>query len=124
LSAGQRFGAFDVQARIDFLDAVDADTGTRLPRRAAHQETLDVGWTRGPWWASAALVSVGARPDLGATLGAYATVDLKARYRFAPRWQAEARLTNAFDRDYQPARDYNVPGRQAWIGVRYDSAGL
>jgi vitamin B12 transporter len=124
LSAGQRFGAFDLRARVDFLDAVDEATGNRLPRRAAHQESLDLGWTHGPWWASAALVGVGARPDAGAQLGAYATVDFQVRYRFAPHWQAEARLTNAFDRDYQPARDYNVPGRQAWLGVRYDSTGL
>jgi len=124
VSAGQRFGAFALQARLDFLDAVDDATGNRLPRRAAHQESLDLSWSRGPWWASGSLVGVGPRPDAGAQLGAYATVDMQVRYRFAAKWQAEFRLTNAFDRDYQPARDYNVPGRQAWLGVRFDSAGL
>lgn len=31
---------------------------------------------------------------------------------------------NATDRQYEPARDYQPIGRQAWIGVRYDSTGL
>jgi vitamin B12 transporter len=115
-------GALELHAAIDFLDAHDADTGTRLPRRAAHQESVDARWTRGAWTAGAALVSVGARPDGGAQLGGYALVDLRATWRFAPRWQAEAKLTNAFDRRYEPARDYNAPGRQAWLGVRYETA--
>ena len=36
----------------------------------------------------------------------------------------EARLNNALDRRVEPLRDYHGLGRQAWIGVRYDSAGL
>ncbi|HUP08457.1 MAG TPA: TonB-dependent receptor [Caldimonas sp.] len=117
-------GRFDVHAAIDFLDAHDADTGERLPRRAAHQESVDAHWSRGDWKTGIAVLNVGARPDAGAQLGSYALVDLQAFWRFAPRWQAEAKLTNAFDRRYEPLRDYNAPGRQAWIGVRYESDGV
>jgi outer membrane cobalamin receptor len=28
-------------------------------------------------------------------------------------------VLNVGDRDVQPVRDYQQPGRQAWIGVRY-----
>ena len=117
-------GAFDLHAAIDFLDAHDADTGARLPRRAAHQESFDAHWSRGDWKTGIAVLNVGARPDAGVQLGSYALVDLQAFWRFAPRWQAEAKLTNAFDRRYEPLRDYNAPGRQAWIGVRYASEGV
>jgi vitamin B12 transporter len=124
LSGAQRWGGWRVGATIDFLDAKDLDTGNRLARRAAHQESLTASYDLGAWRFGAAVLSVGARPEGAATLAAYTTVDLSARWRFAPQWQFEAKLLNATDRQYEPARDYQGVGRQAWIGLRYDSQGL
>ncbi|MGE5117229.1 MAG: TonB-dependent receptor domain-containing protein [Betaproteobacteria bacterium] len=125
LAGARRFGGWHLQASVDFLDASDEATGERLPRRAAHQESLAADWqARGGWSYGAALLVVGARPDAGKQLGAYATLDLQARWRFAPRWRLEARLQNATDRDIEPVRDYRSPGRQAWVGLRYDGRGL
>jgi vitamin B12 transporter len=124
LSGSQRWGDWRVGATIDFLDAKDLDTGSRLARRAAHQESLTAAYDLGAWRFGAALLAVGARPEGSATLAAYTTLDLSARWRFAPQWQLEAKLLNATDRQYEPARDYQGVGRQAWIGVRYDSQGL
>lgn len=124
LSGAQRFGALRIRGTVDFLDAKDLDTGKRLSRRAAHQESLAADYDLGAWRFGTALLAVGARPDGSATLGGYATVDLTARWRFAPQWQLEAKLLNATDRQYEPARDYQPLGRQAWIGVRFDSRGL
>ncbi len=112
-------GPWRVQAGIDFLEARDRDTGVRLPRRAAHQESLRVEHDAGSWSLGAALLAVGARPDGGITLPAYQTVDLFARWRVARQWRIEASVLNVGDRGVQPARDYQQPGRQAWIGVRY-----
>ena len=86
--------------------------------------TAGADWTRGPWSAGAALLRVGSRPEGGTTLAGYVVVDLQARYRLDPRWQVEARLLNAFDRRYEPVRDYQALGRQGWLGIRYVSAGL
>ena len=124
LSGGQRFGALRISGTVDFLDAKDQDTGRRLTRRAAHQESLAADYDFGAWRIGAALLAVGARPDGSATLGRYATLDLSTRWRFAPRWQLEAKLLNATDRQYEPARDYQPLGRQAWIGVRFDGKGI
>jgi vitamin B12 transporter len=124
LSGSQRWGAWRVGATIDFLDAKDLDTGNRLARRAAHQESLTAAYDLGAWRFGAALLAVGARPEGTAMLAAYTTLDLSARWRFAPQWQLEAKLLNATDRQYEPARDYQSLGRQAWIGLRYDSVGL
>ncbi|MEP7103059.1 MAG: TonB-dependent receptor [Burkholderiales bacterium] len=123
-SGSQGFGALRVSGTVDFLDAKDLDTGKRLSRRAAHQESLAADYGLGAWTFGGALLAVGARPDGAVTLGSYATLDLRARWRFAPQWQLEAKLLNATDRQYEPARDYQPLGRQAWIGVRYDSKGL
>ena len=124
LAGAQRWGALRVSGTIDFLDAKDADTGHRLTRRAAHQESLAADYTLGAWNLGGALLAVGARPEGSVTLGRYATLDLRARWRFAPQWQLEAKLLNATDRRYEPARDYQPLGRQAWIGLRFDSQGL
>jgi len=123
IAAAQRFGKVGARARLELLDATDAATGERLVRRAAHQASAGVDWESGAWRLDASVLAVGARPEAGQRLGAYETLDLQARYRFAPRWQVEARLLNALDRRYQPALDYQSVGRQAWIGVRYDSVG-
>jgi vitamin B12 transporter len=122
--AGQRWGAFNLHGTVDLLDAKDADTGVRLARRAAHQETLAVDYDAGPWSAGASVLDVGSRPDGGITLGGYAIVDLKAAWRFMPQWRLEAKLLNALDHRIEPIRDYQGLGRQAWIGVRYDGAGI
>jgi vitamin B12 transporter len=124
LAAAQRIGDFGMRATVDVLDAKDSDTGQRLVRRAAHQASLVTDWTRGPWSVDATLGAVGARPEGGATLGAYETLDVQLRYRLDASWQIETRLLNALDRDYQPARDYQSVGRQAWVGVRFQGLGL
>ena len=124
LSGAHRFGALRVSGTVDFLDAKDLDTGKRLSRRAAHQESLAADYDLGAWRFGGALLAVGARPDGSVTLGRYATLDLSARWRFAPQWQLEAKLLNATDRQYEPARDYQPLGRQAWIGLRFDSKGI
>jgi len=124
LSGSTRFSNWRVAAQADVLDAKDLDTGNRLTRRAAHQESLSADYELGAWSAGAAVLSVGARPDGSVQLAAYQTLDLRARWRFNPQWQIEAKLLNATNREIEPARDYQALGRQAWIGVRYDGKGL
>lgn len=124
LSGAQRWGALQIRATADVLDAKDLDTHQRLVRRAAHQESLSADYDMGTWTFGAALLAVGARPDGTATLAAYETLDLRARWRVAKQWQLEARLLNATDRTIEPARDYQSLGRQAWIGVRFDGKGI
>jgi vitamin B12 transporter len=119
LSGALQWGAWSLRGTADFLDAVDDATGERLPRRAAHQESLAADWTAGAWTAGAALLRLGARPDGGKVLAAETTLDLKAAWRFAKGWSLEAKLLNATDRDVEPARDYQGLGRQAWLGLRW-----
>jgi vitamin B12 transporter len=123
-TGAQRWGAWHVRGTVDFLDAKNTDTGARLTRRAAHQESLAADYDLGAWNVGGALLAVGARPDGTATLASYVTLDLRARWRWTKQWQLEAKLLNATNREIEPARDYQSLGRQAWIGVRYDGKGL
>jgi vitamin B12 transporter len=124
LTGAHGWGALRVSGTIDFLDAKDLDTGNRLPRRAAHQESLLAEYGLGACTLGASLVAVGSRPEGPVTLAGYETIDLRARWRFAPQWQLEAKLLNATDRAIELARGYQSVGRQVWAGLRFDGAGL
>ena len=122
-AGAHRVGNLRLGATIDFLDAKDLDTGTRLARRAAHQESLSADHDAGAWSVGASVLRLGARPEGSATLAAATTLDLRARWRFARQWRLEARLLNATDRQTEPARDFQGLGRQAWVGLRFDGTG-
>lgn len=124
LTAGHRFGALSLRGTVDLLSARDERSGDRLSRRAKHQQTLGADYQAGPWSFGATLLTLGNRPDGGKRLGGYSTLDLQARWRFAPQWQVEAKVLNVGDRDVEPARDYRALGRQAWLGLRYSGIGL
>ena len=124
ISAARSWGDLAVRANLDLLDAKDVDSGQRLARRAAHQESLAADYALGAWTLGASALGVGSRPDSGIVLGAYGTLDLRATWRFQPRWRVETKLLNALDHRIEPVRDYQGLGRQAWLGMRYDGAGL
>jgi vitamin B12 transporter len=125
LSGAQQWGGLNLHATVDFLNAKDADTGTRLIRRAAHQESLAADYDVGAWAVGASILDVGSRPDSGGVvLGGYGLVNLRASWRFVTQWRLEAKLLNALDHRVEPVRDYQGLGRQAWIGVRFDGKGL
>jgi vitamin B12 transporter len=123
LNGHGRWGAWRWQATIDFLDARDADTGARLPRRARHTEHVSLGYDAASWGAQVGVQGVGSRLDGGASLGAYELLDLTAHFRVARQWQVQAKLLNALDRRYEPVKDYGALGRQFWLGLRFDSQG-
>jgi vitamin B12 transporter len=123
-AATKRWGRFAVRAAVDLLDATDADTGVRLPRRAAHQESAGADYAAGMWRFGASGYFVGSRPDLGAVLGGYGVLDLRLAWQPQPEWRIEAKVNNALDRQVEPLRDYRGLGRQVWLGVRYDSGRL
>lgn len=122
LSGSVQWGAWALRGTADFVDAKDDATGQRLPRRAAHQESLGLDWTGGHWRAGAEVLRLGGRVESGKALAPETTLDLKAAWRFAAGWQLEAKLLNATDRDTEPARDYQGLGRQAWLGLRFSGS--
>ena len=120
LAGGTMRGALALRGSLDFLDAKDEATGSRLVRRAAHQAHGSAVWTAGPWRAGAELTRVGARPEGGRMLAAATLLDLTLSRTLAPGLTAELRVLNATDRDYEPARDYQSLGRRAWLGLRWE----
>ena len=76
----------------------------------------------GPLQLGVQLSAASARYDDAANtrrMGGYAIVNLTAEYALAANWTVFALVSNAFDKNYELAADYNTARANAFGGVRY-----
>lgn len=110
------------RTRLDPNGADNANRGNLLARRARDSGRIDVDRAFGAFRFGASLKGAGHRFDDAANtvrLGGYATFDLRVAYAFNPDWMLEARVDNAFDRDYETIAWYNQPGRGYGLSLRW-----
>lgn len=114
-----------VGASASWLDTEDRDTGNELARRASETARLELDRSFGKFRLGFTGVAEGRRyDDLANTreLGGFATLDLRGEYAFATDWTLQARVANAFDRDYETASFYRQPGREFFVTLRFSPA--
>ncbi len=102
--------------------ALGSNHDKQLPRRARDNLKLGADYQWGNWAFGATAVAAGDRYDNAANtlhLGGYATADLRADWKFAPKWALGLRLNNVADKAYQTAYGYNQPGREGYVTLRY-----
>jgi vitamin B12 transporter len=100
--------------------------GKDLPRRARETARIDVDRAFGDFSVGLTGVANGKRyDDLGNTrrVDGFATLDLRAEYRFAQHWTLQARVANVFDEQYETTSFYNQPGRTWSLMLRFQPAG-
>jgi vitamin B12 transporter len=100
--------------------------GKDLPRRARETARIDVDRAFGDFSVGLTGVANGKRyDDLGNTrrVDGFATLDLRAEYRFARHWTLQARVANVFDERYETSAFYNQPGRTWSLMLRFQPAG-
>jgi vitamin B12 transporter len=100
--------------------------GKDLPRRARESARIDVDRAFGDFSVGMTGVANGQRyDDLGNTrrVDGFATLDLRAEYRFARHWTLQARVANLFDERYETTSFYNQPGRTWSLMLRFQPAG-
>jgi vitamin B12 transporter len=127
-----QWSALTVNTSYDHVDPRNKDLrsdGTlgpnhdkQLPRRAKNNFKLAADWASGPWSLGATLLASDERFDNAANtsrLGGFATLDVRADWRFAPRWALGLRLNNLADKTYETARGYNQAGREGFVVLRY-----
>jgi vitamin B12 transporter len=98
----------------DFKSAKDRDTGNELPRRSERGFNASLSRQVGTWTIGADVAYEGPRfDDLGNTtpLSSYTLVDLRARWSFAPDWQASFKVENIGDVDHTLVDTYKTDGR-------------
>lgn len=96
--------------------------GNVLPRRARQTLSVSTDRSMGQYDLGMTLTAAGERYDDLANavkLAGYATVDLRAEYRFNKDWRLQAKIENLFDKDYETAALYNQPGRGLYLTLRY-----
>jgi len=122
LELGARIAETDIAASLDLQRPEDNATGNLLPRRARRHGALNLTRSWDALRLGAELVASSERFDDAANtrrMGGYALLNLSAEYALRAGWTAFARLTNAFDKHYELAADYNMPGAAIFAGVRY-----
>lgn len=111
-----------VMAAANWLDPRDRTTDNLLARRAQRSFTLDIDKDFGPLAWGGTLRTQSARYDDVANnrrLGGYATLDIRLTYAISEQLQAQLKLENVLDKDYQLSADYNTQGTQAFFSLTY-----
>ena len=122
LAYGFLRGAWTVDAGLDLMQPINEVTGDRLQRRPAEMLKLAVTYAPGDWKIGGETSTVGRRFDTtteGRPLHGYGVVNLFAGKALDKDWSLEGRINNLFDRMYEDAWAYAVPGREIFLGLRY-----
>jgi vitamin B12 transporter len=129
LTGGIELAGWDVSTSASWVDPRNRSPGANfdrlLPRRARTSARIDLDRAFGDFRFGASWVGEGERYDDVANtlrLPGYATIDLRAEYALHPAWTLQARVANAFDRDYETAAYYSQPGREYGLALRYRPA--
>lgn len=99
--------------------------GNLLQRRAQRTARIDLDRKLGQFNVGATFFASSKRyDDIANTerMGGYATTDLRASYAFAPGWEVEGKLANAFDHRYETEYYFNQLGRTWYLTLRYSPA--
>lgn len=126
---GVTVAGWRVQSYLTLMQPLNDGSGSNhghlLPRRAERTARVDLDRRYGRFGVGATFFVAGKRYDDLANahrLGGYATTDLRASYAFAPGWEVQGRLANAFDHNYETAYYFNQPGRSVYLTLRYSPA--
>jgi vitamin B12 transporter len=115
-----RGNGFAIHAEVVRQSADDATTGKRLLRRAEESGTLSWTLDFARHRFGIAVLASGDRVDLGnARLPGYALVDLTAELRLGRNFTLNGRIENLFDTVYQTADGFRMPGRGAYVELKY-----
>jgi vitamin B12 transporter len=120
LAGWQLHSYLTLQQPLD--DTPGSQDGNLLARRPERTARLEMDRQFGAYGFGATWYAAGRSFDDADNLhrlGGYSTTDLRASWQFAPHWQVQARLANAFDRRYETAWFFNQPGRSWFLTWRY-----
>ncbi len=99
-----------------------ANFGKLLPRRVKDSARLGADVDFSAWRVGGSFVAFSERFDNAANttrLPGFATLDLRADWRFSKEWSVNVRLNNVTDKKYETVYGYNQPGREGYLTLRY-----
>jgi vitamin B12 transporter len=119
--------ATEFRAKLTLQRPENEATGSQLQRRAREYGSVAANRAWQQWRFGAEIVASGARfdsnnEDPATRMGGYALLNLFASYAIAPGWSAEIRWNNVTNKEYELVKDYNTPGSNVFVWVRWNSA--
>jgi vitamin B12 transporter len=118
-----KLGSWNLGTNLSLQDPKDAATGKQLNRRARAFGNVRISYTQNEWNFGAELQGTGSRWDDVANtqrMGGYTLVNLYASHALKRDWSVYGRIDNLFDRTYETAKSFGVPGASLTVGLRYD----
>ncbi|MBI3524999.1 MAG: TonB-dependent receptor [Betaproteobacteria bacterium] len=122
LSYAGQLGEFEVSSSLDILNARNAESGKRLPRRADRQMNLSISRSLGAWRIGSEWQGVGDRYDSTTEtrhMGGYGLLNVFGRYAMSKELALEIRANNLGGKTYETAWGYGNPGANLFAGLRY-----
>lgn len=122
LSGHTAWGATRLAASMDWLRAINSDTGKRLNLRAPRQLNLSVEQPLGVWSARADWQLKAQRWDDAANtkrLPGVGLLGLGLSRALSDGVSLRLRVDNALDRSYQEVHDFAAPGRRWYLGLAW-----
>ena len=117
-----KFGPWQLKASYDVLSAHDETSGLFLMRRAKNHGALALRYAEQRWDAGVELIASGARwADVANTshTAGYGLLNVDGRLGIDRDWSLVGRVNNLLNRKYELLQDYNTPGANLFLGVRY-----
>lgn len=114
----------DVRTMLTLQDPKAEPTGLRLQRRAKRHGSVIASRAFGAWKIGAEMVASGERFDSSneaptSRMAGYAVFNLSVIYRLSPSWSVDARWNNIGNRKYELVRNFNTPGSNALVSLRW-----
>jgi vitamin B12 transporter len=111
---------FVVHAELNKQQAEDADTGSRLLRRADESGSLTYTQNVGAHRVGLSLFASGDREDFGGVrLDGYVLANLTAQFRLGNTWALHARVENLLDTEYETAANFRMQERSGFVELKY-----
>ncbi len=111
---------FAVHAELTRQRAEDADTGTRLLRRAEESGSLTYTQNLGSHRLGLSLFASGDREDFGGVrLDGYVLANLTAQFSLGDSWAMHARIENLLDTEYETAANFRMQERSGFVELKY-----
>ena len=112
LTLGGSIHGWDLVSNLTFLDPKDLNTEGILLKRARQEFSLSVDRHFGQFFVGADFLARSQTTHWGGEIApGYGVLDLRAALQIAPSLKVQAKLLNAFDKNYQTTLDYNSEPR-------------
>ncbi|SEI83772.1 vitamin B12 transporter [Allopseudospirillum japonicum] len=125
LSTQRRWLHWQLQTSLAWVDTQQKTgvyTGKELARRAPASARVDLDYYGERYRLGATVSAYQRRYEDSANqvrLGGYGVADVRASYQIRPDWHLGTRIANVFDKHYETAHYYNMPGRTWWLSLEY-----